>query len=122
MPSIGGIPVGVQIMNTKEDVMPSDKVRSPKPLKDRGTDTFAEIMEGLENLGREITYILENASPSGKPFNKRQKEIIRSSMLGTFRDQADEALVMYCFGDADYGLDSLNNLKIRMERFGEVTL
>ena len=99
-----------------------DKRKKEHTAQQRGGDTFAEIMEGLENLGREITYILENASPSGKPFNKRQKEIIRSSMLGTFRDQADEALVMYCFGDAEYGLDSLNNLKIRMERFGEVTL
>ena len=92
----------------------AEKVKSPDKR-----DTFDEIMNGLEQLKSEIEWILNNASVSGKPFSKRHKEIIRSSMLMSLRDQADEALIQYCFGDAEYGLDSLNNLRVRMVRFEE---
>lgn len=116
MPSIGGIPVGVQIMNTKEDAM-SKTVKPPSEVQ----DTFLEVLEGLEHLKKEIEWILENADRDGtKPFSKRHKEIIRGSTLNLLRDRCEEGLFMFCFGDVEYGVDSINNLLNTMQRYGRI--
>ncbi len=115
MPSIGGIPDGVQIMNSKEDAM-SKTVKTPPE-----SDVFYEVIDALEQQKREINWILEHAKEDGDtPFEARHKQIISGAIMHTLKDQADEFLFLFCFGSTKAGLESANNLITRMHRFQEV--
>lgn len=122
MPSLGGIPVGVQNMNRKGIAMTEEtKIPRKKAMRPTVTsDLVYEIKEALDYQKRAIEWLLENLSEDGKPLSRNNKEIIKGALLRVFRDQADEAVVTFCFGDEKYGLDSILNLVTRMERFMEV--
>lgn len=81
-----------------------NKHRSPIPLEELLTRTIEDLKD-----------IRSRLSDSGRPFNERELELLRVTMIAYFREVINEAIFFFASGDNRDAMESLKGVISQIE-------